>query len=110
MQRDRLYVILSGACSHCNINCSIFLSHILVLPAFAGTFEHFSPNAQAFAWPDSGLTHYLGLSQAWDLSRLMLTKAWLRPGLLGPTQLSTSLLIVVFLFCMEQILKILIHI
>ena len=54
-------------------------------------FENFSPNARAFAWPDSGPTHYLGLSRAWDLNRLILTMARLRPGLLGPTRLSTSL-------------------
>jgi len=51
----------------------------------------FPPNARAFAWPNSGLNHYLGLSQTWDLSRLILSKTRLRPGLLGLTWLSTSL-------------------
>lgn len=67
---------------------------ILVLPTFIGAFEEFcqfSPNVWTFTQPDSGLTYCLGLSWTWDLSRLILTKAWLRPRLFCLTQLSTSL-------------------
>jgi hypothetical protein len=66
----------------------------MAFSAFIGAFEEFgqfSLNARAFTWPDSGPTHCLGLSRAWALSRLILTKARLRPGLFGPTRLSTSL-------------------
>jgi hypothetical protein len=48
----------------------------------------FSPNARAFARPDSLFGPESGLG-----SQQTLTKARLRPGLLGPTRLSTSLLV-----------------